>query len=76
MNGRQEKKLIQGNLLLPTLEETGSFGTYAITRAGKTSFIHSFLYQLFTTNGPEEIQFVIADLKNGLDFRIFRRLSI
>jgi hypothetical protein len=69
------KEVDTGKFIVTDLEETGSFGTYAITRAGKTSFIHSFLYQLFTTNGPEEIQFVIADLKNGLDFRIFRRLK-
>jgi hypothetical protein len=69
------KEVDTGKFIVTDLEETGSFGTYAITRAGKTSFIHSFLYQLFTTCGPEEIQFVIADLKNGLDFRIFRRLK-
>lgn len=68
------KEVDTGKFILTDLEETGSFGTYAITRAGKTSFIHSFLYQLFTTCSPDEVQFVIADLKNGLDFRIFRRL--
>lgn len=69
------KEVDTGKFIVTDLEETGSFGTYAITRAGKTSFIHSFLYQLFTTCGPEEIQFVIADLKNGLDFRFLRRLK-
>lgn len=69
------KEVDTGKFIVTDLEETGSFGTYAITRAGKTSFIHSFLYQLFTTCGPEEIKFVIADLKNGLDFRFLRRLK-
>jgi len=69
------KEIDTGKFIVTDLEETGSFGTYAITRAGKTSFIHSFLYQLFTTCSPDEVQFVIADLKNGLDFRIFRRLK-
>lgn len=68
------KEVDTGKFIVTDLEETGSFGTYAITRAGKTSFIHSFLYQLFTTCSPNDVQFVIADLKNGLDFRIFRRL--
>jgi len=68
------KEVDTGKFIVTDLEETGSFGVYAITRAGKTSFIHSFLYQLFTTCSPSEVKFVIADLKNGLDFRIFRRL--
>lgn len=68
------KEVDTGKFIVTDLEEVGSFGVYAITRAGKTSFIHSFLYQLFTTCSPDEVQFVIADLKNGLDFRIFRRL--
>ena len=69
------KEIESKKFIVTDLEETGSFGVYAITRAGKTSFIHSFLYQLITTNSPHELQLVISDLKNGLDFRIFRRLK-
>ncbi|MCA9368607.1 hypothetical protein KC887_10335, partial [Candidatus Kaiserbacteria bacterium] len=68
------KEVDTGKFIVTDLDEMGSFGVYAMTGSGKTSFIHSFLYQLFTTTSPNDIQFVIADLKDGLDFRIFRRL--
>ena len=69
------KEVDTGKFIVTDLEEMSSFGVYAMTGSGKTSFIHSFLYQLFTTTSPRDIQFVIADLKDGLDFRIFRRLK-
>lgn len=68
------QEISSGQFIVTDLEETGSFGVYAITRAGKTSFLHSLIYQLITSNSPDELELVIADLKNGLDFSIFRWL--
>lgn len=60
--------------LIPNLQELGSFGVFAITGGGKTSFIHSFIYQLIEVATPKDLLFFISDLKEGLDFRIFKRL--
>jgi hypothetical protein len=60
--------------LIPTLQELGSFGVFAITGGGKTSFIHSFIHQLILVATPKDLLFFISDLKEGLDFRIFKRL--
>ena len=68
------QEIESGQFIVTDLEEMGSFGVYAITRAGKTSFLHSLIYQLIAKNSPHELELVIADLKNGLDFSIFRWL--
>lgn len=68
------QEIESGQFIVTDLEEVGSFGVYAITRAGKTSFLHSVIYQLITSNSPHELELVIADLKSGLDFSIFRWL--
>lgn len=57
-----------------TLQELGSFLIFAITGGGKTSFLHSIIHQLIKTQAPGDLKLVIADLKEGLDFRIYRRL--
>lgn len=57
------------------LQECGSFGVYAMTRTGKSTFLKSVLYQLITRNSPAELQLVISDLKDGLDFAKFRFLK-
>ena len=64
-----------GQFVVTDLPEVGSFGVYAITRAGKSTFVKSFLYQLVTRNSPKELQLVISDLKDGLDFAKFRYLK-
>ncbi len=60
--------------LIPSLQELGSFGVFAITGGGKTSFIHSFIHQLILAATPKDLLFFISDLKEGLDFRIYKRL--
>ena len=60
--------------LIPSLQELGSFGVFAITGGGKTSFIHSFIHQLILVATPKDLLFFISDLKEGLDFRIYKRL--
>jgi hypothetical protein len=60
--------------LYATLEELGSFLVFAITGGGKTSFLHSIVHQLITSQAPGDLKLVIADLKEGLDFRIYQRL--
>ena len=64
-----------GQFIVTDLPEVGSFGVYAITRAGKSTFVKSFLYQLITKNSPSKLQLVISDLKDGLDFAKFRYLK-
>lgn len=60
--------------VITNLQELGSFGVFAITGGGKTSFIHSLIHQLISSSTPKDLGLVIADLKEGLDFRIYKRL--
>jgi hypothetical protein len=69
------QEIESGQFIVTDLEEVGSFGVYAITRAGKSTLIKSLLYQLMTKNSPSELRFVISDLKDGLDFAKFRYLK-
>jgi hypothetical protein len=56
------------------LETLGSMGCYAITGGGKTSNVHALLHWLIKYYAPQDVQLFISDLKEGLDFRIYRRL--
>ena len=69
------KEIESNQFIVTDLQEVGSFGVYAITRTGKSTFLKSFVYQLITQNSPAELQLVISDLKDGLDFRTFRFLK-
>lgn len=60
--------------LMTDLQELGSFMVVGITGSGKTSFVHSIIHQLLLNSTPQDLRFVIADLKEGLDFRIYKRL--
>jgi hypothetical protein len=60
--------------LMTDLQELGSFMVVGITGSGKTSFVHSILHQLLCNSNPIDLRFVISDLKEGLDFRIYKRL--
>lgn len=69
------KQIETGQFVVTDMQEAGSFGVYAITRTGKSAFLKSVIYQLVTRNSPSELQLVISDLKDGLDFRNFRFLK-
>lgn len=60
--------------IVTDLQELGSFMVVGITGSGKTSFVHSIIHQLLLNSTPLDLRFVIADLKEGLDFRIYKRL--
>lgn len=60
--------------IVTDLQELGSFMVVGITGSGKTSFVHSIIHQLLLNSTPQDLRFVISDLKEGLDFRIYKRL--
>jgi hypothetical protein len=60
--------------LMTDLQELGSFMVIGMTGSGKTSFIHSVIHQLICNSKPSDLRLIIADLKEGLDFRIYKKL--
>lgn len=63
-----------GRPVVLNLERMKSIAVWAETGGGKTSFIHNFIHDLITTHAPADLNLYIIDLKEGLDFRIWRRI--
>lgn len=60
--------------IVTDLQELGSFMVIGMTGSGKTSLIHSILHQLLCNSNPVDLRLIIADLKEGLDFRPYKKL--
>jgi hypothetical protein len=58
---------------MENLTELGHFGVYGVTRFGKTTWIHSILYQLIADCRPRELRLCISDPKQT-DYAFFGRL--
>ncbi len=63
-----------GAAVIENLLNIDCAGFYGIRGGGKTTFLHTIIHGIVVNHDPSEIRLVIADLKEGLDFRIYRQL--
>lgn len=75
----QNYKIILGRdvdtreIVAPLLDVLGSCGVACQTRFGKTTFLHSVLYNLIKYHRPNQLKLAIVD-PEGFDFRLFAKV--
>lgn len=62
-----------GKDVVHTLEELGNILIVGINGSGKTSLVHNFIHSAIQ-HPKDMLRLVILDQKDGLDFRIYRRI--
>lgn len=68
------KDMDTGAWFIVNLEQLKSIAFWAVNGGGKTTFLHWFIHELVKYHSPKEVKLLIGDLKDGLDFGIFKRL--
>lgn len=63
-----------GEWVVRNLKQLKSMAIWGVNGSGKTSFIHSLVHFVISYYTPDLIQLAFSDLKDGVDFFIYRRL--
>lgn len=66
--------MADGRWVVQNLKHLKSMAIWGVNGSGKTSFIHSLVHFIISYYPPEQIMLTFSDLKDGVDFYIYRRL--
>lgn len=58
-----------------SLNDIEHIGIWAITGHGKTTLLHMLIHQLIRRHTPRQLKIAIADLKDGVDFSLWRTIA-
>lgn len=60
--------------VIGNLAQMKSIGVWAINGGGKTTMLHAMIAGMAFSHTPDQLQIAISDLKDGMDFSIFRAI--
>ena len=63
-----------GEWLFTNLQKIKSVAVWGVNGTGKTSFLHSMVHFIIQYYSPADVRLAFSDLKDGVDFSIYRRL--